>query len=157
MQCTVHVSGVLSVHFHSPIHSAVIYMQCIYFRMKQGGTQIFYWSSAFRICTGCLPKYEWDFQIFQHPAKFGSILAKKGHFLNFLKRVKTSFFSTPETKQKLGNSHARFLGKNAKTSIFGHFRPKRAILEVFGQNGQNGENYQKTLGIFISHLQALTN
>ena len=36
----------------------------------------------------------------------------------------------------------------------GQFRP------VFGQCGQNGENYQqqkKTLGTFFSHLQALTN
>ena len=51
---------------------------------------IFYWSAAFRICTGCLPKYEWNllkigfkntyFQVFQgfpalresstHPAKW---------------------------------------------------------------------------------------
>ena len=33
--------------------------------------------------------------------------------------------------------------KNAKTSIFGHLGQKGPFCTVFGQNGQNGENYQK--------------
>ena len=47
--------------------------------------------------------------------------------------------------------------KCKKTSIFGHFRPKRAILEVFGQNGQTVKIFKKAFGTFFSHLQALTN
>ena len=49
------------------------------------------------------------------------------------------------------------LEKNAKTSIFGHLGQKGPFWTVIGQNGQNGEIYQKTLGTFFSHLQALTN
>ena len=44
-----------------------------------------------------------------------------------------------------------------KTSIFGHLGPNGPFWTVFGQNGQNSENYQKTLGTFFSRLQALTN
>ena len=45
---------------------------------------------------------------------------------------------------QLGNSE-RGSGKNDKTSICGHFRPKRPILDIFGQNDQNSENYQKSV------------
>ena len=38
-----------------------------------------------------------------------------------------------------------------------HIHPNGQFWTVFGQNGQNGENYQKTLGTFFSRLQALTN
>ena len=44
-----------------------------------------------------------------------------------------------------------------KTSIFGHLGQKGPFWTVFGQNGQNGENFQKALGTFFLHLQALTN
>ena len=40
-----------------------------------------------------------------------------------------------------------------KTSILGQ---KGSFWTVFGQNGQNSQNYQKALGAFFSHLQALT-
>ena len=80
-------------------------------------------------------------------AKFGSILAKKGHFLNFPKKAKTSFFFDSidyASSKKLGNSDARFWKKMQKTSIFGHLGQKGPFWTVFGQNGQNGENYQKS-------------
>ena len=45
-----------------------------------------------------------------------------------------------------------------KPSIFGHLGQKGPFWTVFGQNGQNGENYQKSAwNIFFSPLQALTN
>ena len=43
-----------------------------------------------------------------------------------------------------------------KTSIFGHLGQKGPFWTVFSQNGQNGENYQKSVGTFFSRLQALT-
>ena len=49
------------------------------------------------------------------------------------------------------------LRKNAKTTIFGNFESKRPILEVFGQNGQNGNFFEKALGTYLSRLQAQTN
>ena len=55
--------------------------------MGGGVTNIFYWSSAFRICTGCLPKYDWNlfkigfkntnFQIFQ---EFPALKETVAHF-----------------------------------------------------------------------------
>ena len=44
-----------------------------------------------------------------------------------------------------------------KTFIFGNFGRKWPILEVFGQNGQNGNFFKKALGTLFSRLQALTN
>ena len=105
-----------------------------------GGQKIFYWSPAFRICTGCLPKYEWKigfkttyFQVFpgfpaipassqisQTQAKFGSILAKKGQF----SRLKRLGFL-----QKFRKFQCAVFEKMLKTSIFGHFGPKRPILD----------------------------
>ena len=35
-------------------------------------------------------------------------------------------------------------GKKRRTSIFAYFRQKGQFWPVFGQNGQNGENYQKS-------------
>ena len=79
--------------------------------------------------------------------KFGSILAKTGHLWNFPQKVKTSFFKL----QRLC-----FEQKMWKPFIFGHFRPKRPILEVFGQNSQNGENYQKSAWNIFSHTYKCT-
>ena len=49
------------------------------------------------------------------------------------KKAKTSTFSTPYTMIRAKNLEHMMRGsqKNAKTSIFGHFRPKRAILDSF--------------------------
>ena len=44
-----------------------------------------------------------------------------------------------------------------KTSIFGHLGKKGPFWTVFGQNGQNGENYQKSAWNIFPRLQALTN
>ena len=44
-----------------------------------------------------------------------------------------------------------------KISIFGHFWPKRPILDSFWQNVQNGNFFKKAIGTFLSRLQALTN
>ena len=44
-----------------------------------------------------------------------------------------------------------------KTSILVIFGQKGPFWTVFGQNGQNGENYQKSAWNIFSHLQALTN
>ena len=41
----------------------------------------------------------------------------------------------------LGNSDARFWKKMQKTSTFGHLGQKGPFWIVFGQNGQNGENF----------------
>ena len=97
---------------------------------KGGGVKkIFYWSPAFRICTGFLPKYEWNLlkiglkntyfrvfpgfpaipassQISQTQAKFGSILAKKGHFSNFPEK--------PRPKNFFGLQRLGFLQKIRK-------------------------------------------
>ena len=44
-----------------------------------------------------------------------------------------------------------------KTSILVILGQKGQFWTVFGQNGKTGENFQKALGTFFSHLQALTN
>ena len=44
-----------------------------------------------------------------------------------------------------------------KTSILVIFGQKGPFWTVFGQNGQNGENYQKSAWNIFFHLQALTN
>ena len=72
-----------------------------------------------------------DFQLFQHPAKFH-------------KKVKTSFF----TRGKFWKFWCAVLGKKAKTSIFGHFRPKRPILASFWP--KQGKLWKKALGTFFS-------
>ena len=81
-----------------------------------GVTQIFYRSPAFRICTGCLPKYEWNllkigfkntyFQVFAgisspyrllHPssqmANFDQFLAKTAKTVKIVKKALGTFFS----------------------------------------------------------------
>ena len=71
----------------------------------------------------------------QIQAKFGSILAKKGNFLNFPEKSKPSFFFDSRDQascKKLGNSNAQFSKKMRKTPIFGHFGPKRPILDQKG-------------------------
>ena len=61
-----------------------------------GVKNIFYWAPAFRICTDCLLKYEWnllkiglknpyfqvclDFQLFQHPGKLAKFRPNLGQF-----------------------------------------------------------------------------
>ena len=46
---------------------------------------------------------------------------------------------------------ARFWKKMQKTSIFGHLGQKGPSWTVFGQNGQNGENFQKSAwNIFLA-------
>ena len=69
----------------------------------RGVQKILYWSPAFRICTGCLPKYEWNslkigfkntyFQVFSGfpPIPASSQMANFVHFL--AKMGKTGFFS----------------------------------------------------------------
>ena len=46
--------------------------------------------------------------------------------------------------KKLENSDARFWKEMQKTSIFGHLGQKGPFWTVFGQNGQNGANFQKS-------------
>ena len=64
---------------------------------------------AFRICTGCLPKYEWN-------------LLKIG--------FKYTYFHV-------------FKGFPALKETIAHIQPNGQFWPVFGQNGQNGGNYQK--------------
>ena len=111
---------------------------------------------AFRICTGCLPKYEWNllkigfkttyFQVFpgfpaipafsqirQTQAKFGSILAKKGHFSNFPEKPKPQYFLDCRGQascKKKGNSNCSFQ-KNAKNPHFWAFWAKKADFGPF--------------------------
>ena len=47
--------------------------------------------------------------------------------------------------------------KMQKTYIFGHLGQKGSFWTVFGQNGQNGGNFQKSAWNIFSHPQALTN
>ena len=62
------------------------------------------------------------------------------------KKIENVIFDSRDyaSSKKLGNSDARFWKKMQKTSIFGHLGQKEPFWTVFGQNGQNGENYQKS-------------
>ena len=93
-------------------------------------------------------------------ANFGQFLAKMGKTGIFFKKAIGTFFSMLKALINCKVSEKSNEGiprKIRKTSIFGHFGPKWQILEVFGQNGQNGNFFKKALGTFLSRLQALTN
>ena len=131
-----------------------------------GVTQMLYRSPAFRICMCCQPKYEWNLlkigfkntyflvflgfpaipvssQISQIWVNFG----QKGLFLKFSPKSENVIIFRLQRlcfEQKLGNSDLRFQKKMPKTSILVIFGQKGPFWTVFGQNGQNGENYQKS-------------
>ena len=120
-------------------------------------SRLFYWSSAFKVCTGYLPKYEWnlhkigfkntyfqvffrDFQLFQHPVKLAKFRPNLGQF--WPKRTIFKFPPKSENvsifrlqrlcfEQKIRKFRCAVLEKNAKTLHFWSFRPKRAILDSF--------------------------
>ena len=50
-----------------------------------------------------------------------------------------------------------FQGFPALKETIAHIQPNGQFWIVFGQNGQNGEKYQKSAGTFFTRLQALTN
>ena len=54
-------------------------------------------------------------------------------------------------KQKIRKFWCVVLKKKEKTPILGHFGQKGQFLTVFGQNGQNGEYYQKKCLKHFSH------
>ena len=143
------------------------------------GHKIFYWSPAFRICTGCLPKYEWnllkigfkntyslrffrDFQPLketvahiQTNGQFWTDFGQNGRNGIFFKKAFGTFFSRLKALINCKVSEKSNEGiprKMRKTSIFGHFGPKWPILTVFGQYGQNGNFFKKALGTIFSRL-----
>ena len=53
--------------------------------------------------------------------------------------------------KKLANYNKQIAKKCEKNLTFGHFGPKWTMLEVFGQNGQNGDFFQKSAwNIFVA-------
>ncbi len=77
----------------------------------------------------------------------GQFWPKRAIFEISEKKRKRHFFSTPETMlraKKLGKYDAWFSKKMRKTSIFVILGQKGQFWTVFGQNGQNGENDQKS-------------
>ena len=73
------------------------------------------------------------------------------------KKRKRYFFSTAGSK-KLENSNERISRKMQETSVFGHFGPKRPILDSFWPKWAKRDFFfKKALGTFLSRLQALTN
>jgi len=81
----------------------------------------------------------WYSQIWPNLGQIWVNFGQKGPFLKFLKRSENVIFFYSRdyaSSKKLGKSDARFLKK-----ILGK---KGKFWTVFGQNGQNGENYQKS-------------
>ena len=80
------------------------------------------------------------------PENFFKVLSQfwqKCQFSNFHQNA------TPETKlhaKKLANYNEQISRKMKKSPILGQ---KGQFWIVFGQNGQNGENYKKVLGKFV--------
>ena len=73
-------------------------------------------------------------------------LGKKCHFWIFPKNAKMSFFRLQRLGlvQKLGNSNKRIVKELQKTSILGILGQNGKYWTVFGQNGQNGNIFQKS-------------
>ena len=130
----------------------------------------FYWSPAFRICMGCLPKYERNllkigfentyFQVFKgfpalkkrllhtssQMANFGQFLAKMGKTEIFFKKAIGTFFSLLKALincKVSENSNEGIPRKMRKPSIFGHFGPKWPILDSFWPKWAKREFFSK--------------
>ena len=139
--------------------------------------KIFYWSPAFRICMGCLLKYERNllkigfkhtyFQVFQRfPAlketvahiqpngQFWTVFGQNGQNRIFFKKALGKFLSrlkaliNCKVSEKSNEGIPRKMGK---TSIFGHFGPKWPILDSFWPKWAKREFFQKSAwNIFLA-------
>ena len=76
-------------------------------------------------------------------AKFGSILAIKGHFFNFPKKCENNIFYCD----------LKDCEKKRKTTIFGRFGTKMPILDSFWPKWAKKEFFMKALWTFLSRLQ----
>ena len=92
-------------------------------------------------------------QISQIWVNFG----QKGPFLKFPPKTENVIIFRLQRlcfDQRIRKFWCAVLEKKWKTSIFGHFRPKRPIL---AKMAKRGKIIKKALETFFSHLQALTN
>ena len=90
----------------------------------------------------------------QPNGQFLTVFGKNGQKGNFFKTAFGTFFSLLKALINCKVSEKSNEGiprKMRKTSIFGHLGQKGPIWTVFGQNGQNGENFQKSAwNIFLA-------
>ena len=140
--------------------------------------RVFYWSPAFRICMGCLPKYEWNllkigfkntyFQVFQgfsalketvahiQPnGQFWTVFGQNGQNGIFSKKAFGTFFSLlkPLINFKVSEkSNDGIPRKMRKTSIFGHFGPKWPILDSFSPKCAKWHYFKKGFALFNKFL-----
>ena len=77
--------------------------------------------------------------------------------MNFPIKCENVNFSTTEARlftKKITNSNEQIAIKLRKTSIFGHFGPKRPIFDTFLQRWTKQDFFAKALGKFLPPLQA---